>query len=53
MKCLIICVHHQVEQHLKLKSEDSLLKHLKVNNVCSTFLRNRVKKTAVLQEMVL
>ena len=31
----------------------SLLKHLKVSNVCNTFSPNRLKETAVLQEVVL
>ena len=50
MKCFTICVHHQVEQHLMLKSENSLLKHLKVSNVCSTFFPNRVKKQLFLKK---
>ena len=39
-------------KHLKVKSENSLLKHLKVSHVCTTFFSNS-KKIAVLEEMVL
>ena len=50
MKCFMICVDHQVEWNLKLQSEDSLLRHLKMCNVYSTFFSNRLKIQLHLRE---
>ena len=47
----MICVHRQVEQNIKLKSKNSLLKHLKVCNVCGTFFQAEQKKQQYLKKL--